>query len=98
VTAYLPSEHHQRRVQSNRQHEVPNNHSTQRINCDEVIDSPFPRQSYGAHDHHCSASEAKYEGEFEALDETRDFNKKSGIFNFLGGGTPCHVDLEEMAK
>jgi hypothetical protein len=77
---------------------MANNDRAQRIDGDEVLDLPFPRDGDGADNHHGRHAEAEDEGKLKALEESRDFFEKRDIFDFFGRGAPCHVDFEEMAE
>jgi hypothetical protein len=96
--AHLPSEHHKRRIQRNRQKEMADYDSSKRIDSHEVVNAPVPRKRRRTCDHQTRASNAKYKHVFETLDEARDFFEKGCVFDFFGGGAPGHVDFKEVAE
>jgi hypothetical protein len=77
---------------------MTNNNRAQRINRHEILNPPLPRHHRRAHNHHGHHAEAKYEREFEALEQPRDFFEKGDVLDFLGRGAPGHVDFEEVAE
>ncbi|QSZ36810.1 hypothetical protein DSL72_006693 [Monilinia vaccinii-corymbosi] len=70
----------------------------QRKNGHKRIDPPIPRHEDGAHDHAGRHGNAEDKRVLEFAEQTRDLFEEGDIFDFLGGGAPGHVDLEEVAE
>ena len=64
----------------------------------EISDPPEDRKSQCARNHEPYAKDTKDESSSKTLDKFWHFLKKVGLFNFLCGSTPSHVNFEEMAK
>lgn len=65
---------------------------------DELGDAPVPWDVESASDHTSGAENAEDEGVLETLDETGKFLEEGGVLDFLCGGAPGHVDLEEVRE
>jgi len=52
----------------------------------------------GKDDHASYAEDGEDHGELELLEHFGHFNEEVGELGFLGGGSPCHVDLEHVCK
>lgn len=78
---------------------MSNDHRAEREDGHEIIDDPFPgHRTDGEDDHHGRADKAEEEGEFEALDQSGQFDEEGRVFDFLGRRAPRHVDFEEVAE
>jgi hypothetical protein len=77
---------------------MASHHCSKWVNRNERRDTPIPWQGHCACDHNSRAYEAKYEGKLESFEETREFFKERGVFNFLRSSSPGHIDFKEMAE
>lgn len=77
---------------------MADNDRSQGINSHKVINAPVPRKHRCARNHKSRARNTEDEGEFETLHKSRHFFEKGGVFDFLGGSAPRHVDFEEVAE
>jgi hypothetical protein len=93
----LPSKHHQRRIQCDRQEKVTDNNSAQRIDSDEVGDTPEMWNTKSSCDHDSSRKEAEDKSALESFDKFGHFLEEARLFDFLCGSAPGHINLEEMA-
>jgi hypothetical protein len=94
----LPREKHEVGVKHNRQHEVTDNHNTQRPDSEELSDLPVPGQCNSADNHTGSHDDAENESVLEVLDDLADFLEESRVFGFLAGGAPVHFNAEHVRQ
>lgn len=94
----LPREHHQGRIQRDRQEKVANNNGTQRINGHEALNPPLPREYSRPRDHDSSAGKAEKKSPLESLEQSGEFLEKRGVLDLFRCRSPGHVDFEEVTK
>jgi hypothetical protein len=77
---------------------MANNNRTQRINRHKVRNRPLPRQRRRPRNHDARAQKTEYEYEFKTFKKSGQFFKEKGVFCFFCGGSPGHVDFEEVVE
>lgn len=70
----------------------------ERIDGEEGGDLPVPGEDVEAADHERRAGEAEQERPLEPLQDAAHLRGEVHLLEFLGRGTPRHVDLEEVAQ
>lgn len=69
-----------------------------RVDGYEICDSPEDWKSQCARNHEPNAKDTKDESASETLEKFWHFLKEVGLFNFLCGSTPGHVNFKKMAE
>ena len=67
---------------------------------DEIFDLPVRRDEFASreNDHAGDTEQGERHAKLEFLEHFGDFDEEVGEFSFLGGGAPCHIDLEHMRE
>jgi len=70
----------------------------QGINGNELGDAPLPWDDSSSNSHAHGADDAKGKGVLETFKKSWQLFKERCVFDFFGGGTPLHVDFEEVGQ
>jgi len=64
----------------------------------EEVDSPKRGGILCEDYHHDGDQDTEDEGELESADNLGDFFEERGVFDFLSGSTPTHIDSEHVTE
>ena len=77
---------------------MTNNNRTQRVYRLKSRDLPLPRHRRRTRYHNSRTHKAEKKRPFEALKQSGEFFEERCVFYFFWGGSPGHVDFEEVAE